>query len=147
MKSFYYFQKILRINDSHFLKFLVVGFLGFIINALGLRLLVENFNFHPSLANVIAAELAIVSNFVLNNVWTFREKKIKSPFKIFYKFSLFNATSAFGVVFIQTGVIHLGVMVLGKSLYMIYFLIGTAFLLIWNFTIYSKVIWKYGKID
>ncbi len=148
MKIPVFVTKIFKLSEPQtFLKFFVVGFLGFIINVLGLRILVENFYFHPSLANVIAAEMAIISNFIFNNAWTFNRRKITNPFKIFYKFSLFNATSAFGVIFIQTGIIHLGVTVFGKSLYMFYFLIGTALLLIWNFTIYSKIIWRYGKID
>jgi putative flippase GtrA len=145
--SFSYLREISKLDEARtFLKFLVVGFFGFTINALGLRLLVENFHFHPSLANIIAAEVAIISNFIWNNSWTFNERKIKNPFKIFYKFSLFNLTSAFGVIIIQTGTIHLGVSIFGKSLYMFYFLIGTALLLIWNFTVYNRVIWRYKQI-
>lgn len=147
MKIPVFIIKIFKLDEPQiFLKFLAVGFFGFLINALGLRILVENFYFHPSLANIIAAEMAIISNFILNNAWTFSKRKIRNSFKIFYKFFLFNATSAFGVIFVQTAIIHLGVTVFGKSLYMVYFLIGTVILLIWNFTIYNKIIWRYGKI-
>lgn len=123
----------------------MVGLSGFLINALGLLILVEYFFLHPSLANIIAAEVAIISNFVWNNIWTFNQRKIKNPLKIFYKFLLFNFTTSLGVILIQTGTIQLGIVLFGKSLYMLYFLIGTALLLIWNFTIYNRIIWQHEE--
>lgn len=146
--SFNYLKEIIKCKESRtFLKFLAVGFSGFLINALGLRVLVENFFLPPSLANMIAAEVAIVSNFIWNNAWTFNQEKIKNPLKIFYKFFLFNITTSLGVILVQTGTIQLGVVLFGKSLYMFYFLIGTALLLIWNFTIYNRFIWRHEKIS
>jgi dolichol-phosphate mannosyltransferase len=136
----------LRIRDSKsFIKFLIVGGFGFIINAVILQVLVQSFNWNPSLANLVGAAFAIFSNYNLNNLWTFRHEKINSLGMYLWKMLHFYATSAFGVIFIQTGTIFLGDTFIGRQYYFIYFLIGTGFLLIWNFTIYSKVIWKKKK--
>jgi len=89
---------ILGIKDkARFIKFGTVGFVGYLVNAVTLELftnttlvvnLSEYFVFlkntvlaffaEPSAwAAAFAAELAIINNFVFNNLWTFKEKKIK----------------------------------------------------------------------
>lgn len=129
-----------RLKKSlRFLKFCVVGTIGFIINTIGLEFLVQG-HFHPALAGGIGAELAIISNFLLNNFWTFKEKKIifgKMPIK----FLQFNTTS-FGAVIIQSTTIWLGVTFWGFYTYRIFYLLGVGLGLFWNYLMYSRVIWK-----
>lgn len=143
MKDLFLFAIKVRIQKSKkFIKFLTVGGLGFVINIVFLFIFTEKVHLHPAVSNLIAAEMAIISNFIWNNIWTFKESKITTPFKYLIKLFQFNFTSAFGVLVFQTGTIWLGVQFFGKNLYPIYFLVGTAILLIWNFAMYSKVIWK-----
>lgn len=137
--------RIKEILGGSFGKFLVVGGIGFIINAAALRILVEIWKWAPSSANLLGAGIAIFSNYNFNNYWTFHERKVSNIFSYFLKLLQFYATSAFGVIFIQTGTIFLGDNFIGRKYYFIYFLIGTFFLLIWNFTIYNKVIWRIKK--
>lgn len=134
--------RLKEVLTGSFGKFLVVGGIGFIINAVVLRIGVEVFKLSPSIANLIGAALAIFSNFNFNNLWTFRENRSNTISQYFTKLMHFYATSSFGVVFIQTGTIYLGDHLISRQYYFIYFLIGTFFLLIWNFTIYNKFIWK-----
>lgn len=134
--------RIRELIFGKFGKFLVVGGFGFVINAVTLRILVEYSNWDPSYANLVGAALAIFSNYNFNNLWTFRHKRIKSFGLYFWKMLHFYMTSSFGVIFIQTGTIFVLSRILGKENYFIYFLIGTFFLLIWNFTIYNRFIWK-----
>ncbi|MCL4418771.1 glycosyltransferase [Patescibacteria group bacterium] len=134
--------RIREILLGKFGKFLVVGGIGFIINAAALRILVESFKWNPSLANLVGAALAIFSNYNFNNLWTFGESKFTSLGSYFLKMLQFYVTSAFGVIFIQTGTIFLGDNLIGRKFYFIYFIIGTGILLVWNFTIYNKIIWR-----
>lgn len=134
--------RIREIFAGSFGKFLLVGGFGFIINAITLRVLVGNFNWNPSVANLVGAAFAIFSNYNFNNLWTFREKRVKTLGEYFLKMIQFYATSAFGVIFIQTGTIFLGDTFISREHYFIYFLVGTGFLLIWNFTVYNRFIWK-----
>jgi dolichol-phosphate mannosyltransferase len=133
--------KFQEIITGSFGKFLVVGGTGFIINAV-ILILLHTANWSAVLANLAGAAVAIFSNFNLNNLWTFRNNKISGIRQYLTKLVQFYATSAFGVIVIQTGTIWLGVHIFGDELYFIFFLFGTAILLIWNYFIYSKVIWK-----
>lgn len=123
-------------------KFVVVGGTGFIINAVLLRVFVEKFGLSPTVGNLIAAAFAIFSNYNFNNFWTFKHHRATGFTKYIYKLLQFYLTSAFGVIFIQTGTIFIGVRITSEKDYFLYFIVGTAFLLVWNFFIYSKVIWK-----
>lgn len=135
-------ERIKEIISGSFGKFLVVGGLGFAINALILKILVDFAHLDPAISNFVGAVAAIFSNYNFNNVWTFKDKKIKSLSVYLKKLFQFYVTSAFGVIFIQSGTIFIGDLLVGKRFYFIYFLIGTFLLLIWNFSVYNLVIWK-----
>lgn len=143
MTLLFYVTKM-RIRElwARFAKFLVVGGIGFVLQAIVLRVLVEGFRWAPAPANLVGAVVAIFSNFTWNNLWTFNERRITSPLNYLLKLLQFYTTSAFGVIVIQTGIIWLGDHFIGRSFYFLYFVIGTGFLLIWNFTMYNTVIWK-----
>src|SRR3989338_1765386 len=134
-----------EVITGSFGKFLVVGGFGFLINAVVLRILVEEYHWAPAFANLAGAACAIFSNFNFNNLWTFGERRAANIISYFSKLIQFYTTSAFGVIFIQTGTIFLGDTFIGREYYFLYFLIGTGFLLIWNFTMYSRVIWRKKK--
>jgi dolichol-phosphate mannosyltransferase len=126
-----------------FLKFLVVGTIGFIINTVTLELLVRT-GVRPSIAGGTGAELAIISNFTLNNLWTFKEKKITSVKQIPVKFLIFNAAS-FGSVIIQATTIEIGTSIFGTPTYRIFYVLGVGIGLIWNYIMYNRVVWQTHK--
>jgi dolichol-phosphate mannosyltransferase len=128
-------------RSAQFFRFCVVGGIGFIINTIGLRFFAEVAHWHPAIASAVGAEFAIVSNFILNNFWTFQEKKITVPLRMLFKFIQFNLTSL-GAVVIQYVVVRIGVEIFGRPLYMVYFVIAVLIGLVWNYFMYSKVIWK-----
>lgn len=138
--------RIKEVLTGSFGKFLVVGGTGFVINAVVLRILVEGFNWAPYYANLAGAVFAVFSNYNFNNMWTFKHNKHTSTFRYIWKMLQFYATSAFGVIFIQTGTIYFGVHYITKQDdYFYYFIIGTFFLMMWNFMVYSKLIWRKKK--
>lgn len=145
--DYMYKERILAMLTGSFGKFLVVGGIGFLINAVLLVFFREALGWNPSLANLAGAAAAIFSNYNFNNLWTFKEEKITTITKYLSKMAQFYATSAFGVIVIQTGTIAVGVRLIGETYYFLYFIIGTGLLLIWNYIMYSKVIWKKGKKD
>jgi len=134
--------RFVEVITGPFGKFLVVGGLGFVINAGLYEIFVNSTHLPIAVCNIIAAQFAIFSNYNLNNLWTFRKERSKTPLSYFGKMAQFFLSSNIGVVFIQSGTIQLGDMFFGEELYRIYFVIGTGFLLIWNFSMYRFVIWK-----
>src|SRR4030043_741293 len=138
---------ILRLQDPktiQFMKFAVVGFIGYLVNAIGL----EGFyraGLSPGPATAIATELAIISNFILNNFWTFAEKKIVSIRQLPYKFVQFNLTSM-GALIIQTIVVWVGTSFLGDQWRQILLILAIGFLVLpYNFFMYTTFIWKTRK--
>lgn len=137
--------RFMEVMTGSFGKFLVVGGFGFILNAVILLVLVDFFSWAPAPANLVGSAVAIFSNFNFNNVWTFGERRAGSVLSYFLKLIQFYATSAFGVIFIQTGTIFIGDELIGRQYYFLYFLFGTGLLMIWNFSAYNLFIWRKKK--
>ena len=140
-----------RIKDSQqFRRFLAVGALGFIINATGLAIFVEALNLYKPLASALSVEIAIISNFILNNFWTFSQSKV-SRGNVIFKFLQFNISS-FGAILIQSGAMWVGEhlitpffpfgSIIAQYIYWLYFIIGVGIGLFYNYFMYSRVIWR-----
>ncbi|MDO8451499.1 MAG: glycosyltransferase family 2 protein [bacterium] len=132
-------ERLRSLIRGTFGKFLVVGTIGFIINTVILELSVS-FGVHPAVGSVFGAELAIISNFILNNRWTFRTRPIPKG-KAGAKFFQFNASSL-GALVIQGVSVWAGTRVWGLGSYRVFYVLGVGIGLIWNYTMYSRVIWK-----
>jgi len=126
---------------SGVIKFAIVGFIGFLINYSAMEIFYRAFGISPNNAAAIGAELAIISNFTLNNIWTFKDKKITNFNQLVKKFFQFNFTSL-GAIAIQWVIVGLGTNLFGKSLYQLYFFVALAIVMVYNYTMYTKVIWK-----
>jgi len=123
-----------------FLKFGTVGFIGYLINATLLQIVAVTT--HSELAAwLISTELAICSNFTLNNLWTFKSDKIAGIGMLLKKFIQFNFTSL-GALIIQTvaGVGLVSLTHLNRQILLPFIII---FLVLpFNWTMYNKIIWK-----
>ena len=137
---------LIRLERSQrFLKFGTVGFIGYLVNALGLEIFYR-LGFSPGSAAALGAELAIISNFTLNNLWTFAEQKITGFKKIVWKFFQFNLTSL-GAVVLQWIVVGFLAKLFGDQWRQIYLVIAIGFFVIpYNYTMYNVFIWKTWKI-
>jgi len=72
----------IRLQSSRtFAKFLIVGASGVLVN-LGAFTLLLHFGINKYVASPIAIELSIVSNFLLNNYWTFRWRKVEHGIRV-----------------------------------------------------------------
>lgn len=140
---FDYIKNILLyvLSNSTFIKYVIVGGLSFIINALALEIFYR-MGFNPGIAAAMGAEIAIVWNYNLNNFWTFSEKRIKFSKKYFLKFLQFNFTSL-GAIIIQGVVVGVGTFFFGNQTRLILFALAVIFLVIpYNYFIYNRFIWK-----
>jgi len=137
--------KIRLERSQQFIKFGIVGFIGFIVNALGLELFFR-LGLTPGLAAAFGAEMAIISNFTFNNIWTFAERKIIKPLELGKKFAMFNATSA-GAIVIQFIVVGLGTRFTSDAWRQLWLVIAIVlFIIPYNWFMYNKLIWKKKKV-
>ena len=124
-----------RQNEKLF-KVLLVGGLGSVVQLIVYNLFRLKMNL--ALAQNLSIETAIVSNFIFNNIWTFKEKGWSLA--RFIKFNL----SSFGSLIIQNIVLLGGVRLLGQSIKIenILVTIGIIMGAIWNYLMYTRVVWK-----
>jgi dolichol-phosphate mannosyltransferase len=123
-----------------FLKFGTVGFVGYLINASTLALFSKLWGIEW-LSWLLSTEMAIISNFTLNNIWTFKSEKI-AGLQIINKFLTFNFSS-FGALLIQTVFGTLGVSIFGSNSRQILLPFIILFLVLpYNWFMYNKFIWK-----
>lgn len=130
-----------------FFKFGVVGFVGFVVNYVGLEIL-KKVGLTTYFATLIATELAIVSNFILNNVWTFKDKIITKVSEVIVQFVKFNVSSLFAVI-VQPLIVSGAAAVFGDtSLVRLAALIFALIFVIipYNYAVYNIFIWKTWKI-
>jgi dolichol-phosphate mannosyltransferase len=133
-----------------FFKFGMVGGVGFIINFLGLRFFNGAYKSLPLpigvinfLANATASEISIVSNFIFNNLWTFKSERITKVSQILSKFVAFNLSSIVGGILVPSLIIGLGTQVFGDAYRYLFLVLAVfGFTVPYNWFVYNKFIWK-----
>jgi dolichol-phosphate mannosyltransferase len=136
---------ILGIKDKiKIIKFGTVGFTGFMVNFILLRVF-RGMGLPETVCWFLSTELAIVNNFIFNNIWTFKEAQISGVKNWILKFLQFNLTSA-GALAIQTIFGSLGVRLVGARWDWLVLAVVVVFLVLpYNYTMYNLVIWKTWK--
>ncbi len=87
-----YIKKNLR--NPRVLKFAVVGGSGVLVNMGVLYLLTHYARIHYMVSSVFAIEFSILTNFLLNNYWTWRDRMGKSFFRKFLQYHISVGVSA-----------------------------------------------------
>lgn len=134
---------MLRVNEKrHFIKFIIVGFIGLFVDwglFNGLRLIpMDSRN-----AALLSGLIAMMATFTLNNFWSFNERKIKSTQGRLWGFIIYIVSSSIPIL-VRSKFVYLANIWFGDTFIVvnIAFMIGIIFGLVWNFTVYSKIIWR-----
>jgi len=85
------FDKIL---SYRFVKFLIVGFSGIIVNMALLYMLTEIAGLYYMFSSIVAIEISIISNFFLNNFWTWKEREKGNIYSKIVKYHITTGISA-----------------------------------------------------
>lgn len=144
---FYYTRRAKTI-----IKFALVGFIGTAVDFFFYNLFISFLGFRPATAKGFSTEIAILNNFSLNNIWTFRHRKTKSSF--WQKLGIFNLVS-FGGLAISVLIVKFLHIIYGDGMvnffglkiayYNLFFFATIPPVLIWNFTVNHFVTWKREK--
>ncbi len=155
--------RIAEIMSSRIFKFVIVGGLGAMTQLISLQLFR---NFIPGLnligisafqmATLLSIEAAVVLNFLLSNLWTFADRKLK-VIEWPIKFIQFNIASM-GSILIQFVLNTLGEKFIGLfALFtipltqfdvdtgLVFAVVGILVGMFWNFFAYSNLIWRAKK--
>ncbi|HVA96622.1 MAG TPA: glycosyltransferase [Candidatus Acidoferrales bacterium] len=150
-ESFYVVLRLGIYDRKRFIKFMIVGGTGFILQFATVYAVilvgVEQF-----IAAMIGGEVAILSNFFLNNLWTFGDtKSIKEQGSFFHRLVKFNIATLAAIA-IQGIVVYFAVKFLGEKMIIFGYSLHTSIVILFptiillviplNYIIYNKVIWK-----
>lgn len=148
------FMVVLRLawkDQQRVLKFLLIGGIGFVLQLLLQEVSVRLGVAHPT-AVAIGAETAILSNFFLNNFWTFSDTShLKERGNFFVRLIKFNIAS-FASIIIQFLADFIAERLFGPALHIFSFTVPTRIAILFptiiliviplNYVIYNKIIWK-----
>lgn len=130
-----------------FLRFGAVGFSGVFVDMGVLYVLREILNWELTRSLILAAELAIISNFFWNDWWTFgdiskRQPGMKQRLKRLLKF---NTICLMGLI-LNVLLVNMMFNFLGMNEYLAT-LIAIAAVTLWNFWINMKLSWRVTEVD
>ena len=130
------------LHGPRFARFALVGLSGVFVNSLVLLLLVSWIGVAPWLGAAAAAEIALINNFTLNSLWTFRGAGIRAGLSgRFLRYNLICG-GAIGInvliVWILTSVTELHFLVAN--------LLGIACGLAWNYGMNVSFTWSVAAV-
>lgn len=130
-------------KNSPFVKFVIVGGTGFIIDVGIFFLLTHYAHFVTWHANLISTETAVVANYLLNNFWSFRHKKVEHKTSAYIQsFLKYNLVSS-GSIAIQTIGLEIMKHFFGtQHLYLYKVAIIAVIIIPYSYFFFNKFIWK-----
>lgn len=143
---------------ERFLKFVVVGTFGAVVDFGSFHLLMSLFALAPEWAQAVSFTLAITSNFIWNRVWTYPDSRSKPISRQLVTFFLVNLVGLairtpifttleepFRNLFERLSFIPLGILTADRLGYTFALGIAVVVVMFWNF--YINRVWTYNDID
>lgn len=140
LKALYDLSPFGALIPTRFVKYALVGASGLLVSYLALLLFYQGFGFARSWAVAAAIELSILTNYVLNNIWTFQDVQLKFPWAFLRGLATFQAICLSGALINQAMALWLNEP-FGLNLYVANAL-GYVVAAIWNYVINVKVTWR-----
>jgi len=136
--DFSYLLKCWKSEKEHikFIKFAIVGLSGVIVNQGLLWVLTEFGNLYYLFSGLIAIEISILSNFVLNDIWSFRKQRRGSFLKRMCRFNIAR------ILTLIVNFIILWIFTLFGLSYLISNLIGIAIATLLAYFLSIQWVWK-----
>ena len=128
-----------RLLRQDFVRFCMVGAVGFLINLVILKLLHDAWGWPIVLATLIGSEVAYFSNFLFHNSWTYKHKaKVEKSFKrLLVQFHL----SAWSGMLLNVLIVYIAVTMfhLDSAIGLV---IASVIVLFWNYVWTKFYIWR-----
>lgn len=139
--------------NSSFVKFFITGIFGFGLDFSIAAFLIYVLHLFEPTANAISATVAVSSNFLINNYWSFNHKKITGGVDVYVRKYIQFAVVAVGSVGIQWLGMYIAIHTLGEQdiqigtfsihSWIIYKIVIIAFFIIpYSYLMYNRVIWR-----
>ncbi len=133
----------IRINENRtFFRFCAVGICGLTTDSLLFNIFRITV-FDSTLSALVSGFIAMLVTFTLNNIWSFGERRINGLVKMAGTFLVYGTLSIIPIL-LRSQLVDLFVKALGNTFVVANagFIIGVLFGLVWNYIVYSKIIWR-----
>jgi dolichol-phosphate mannosyltransferase len=139
--------RLARWPVGRFLRFGVVGFSGVFVDMGGFYVLRTLLGFGLTRSAIVSSEVAIISNFLWNDLWTFGDISKRQPGnrQRFKRLLKFNTICLMGLI-VNVLLVNLMFNVFGMNEYLAK-LIAIATVTLWNFWINLKLSWRVTEVD
>ncbi len=131
-------KQVARLLKIDFIRFCLVGGSGFVLNLAILAALTHFTNFSVFICQLIAAEIALFSNFLLHHHWTYRHNNVhKSITKLLIQFHASSWPAILGSALMVSAAEH--------YLHLNNFfalMLSSVIVLFWNYAWSKFVIWR-----
>jgi len=120
----------------------LVGFVGLFVDG-GLFNILRLTPLRSSLATPVSGFIAMMTTYLLNNYWSFSDRKIDSINKKLVGFIVYVISSTIPIL-VRSKLVIIATSAFGDTFFVsnTAFFIGIVFGLVWNFLVYSKIIWR-----
>ena len=129
---------------GQFVRFCLVGGSGLVVDMAVLAVLSDPrlLGWPPDVGKALAAETALVNNFIWNELWTFRRTEYvgRGWRGVLRRFAIFNAVCGVGIVWAVL-LLHLFHVWLGWNLYVAN-LLAILLVAVWNFALSARFNWR-----
>jgi dolichol-phosphate mannosyltransferase len=134
--------KLRLVESKRFIKFVLAGFAG-MFSDLTIFNILRFFLLSSPIASAISGIFAMMVTYTINNFWSFRDRKKTKIWQNIKSFAFYGASSYIPIL-IRSWLVAVFVRNFGDTFFVANtaFFIGILFGLVWNFTIYSKIIWR-----
>jgi dolichol-phosphate mannosyltransferase len=138
--AFFHHESMAWPEEEKVLQFGLVGASGIVVNMVVLYGLTTYLGIFYLISSIFAIELSIISNFLLNDYWTFSKDKVHRLSNTWHRLGVFHLVSLGGLL------INMGVLFILTEFLGIYYLvsnfIGILVAFSWNFIINRHTTWK-----
>ncbi|MCS7145281.1 MAG: GtrA family protein [Nitrososphaerota archaeon] len=134
-------NNVVRLGTSKLaLKFVLVGIICLLLAEAILYLLVDVWGVNSLVAGAVSIEISVVANFIINDVWTFRESRSSDGF--FTRMLKFHITRVASIA-VNYGIYSLLVALLGVNHLLAYFV---ATVVAFSINFLTSVVWVWRGV-
>jgi putative flippase GtrA len=139
-------QMTAPIDSLRIVRFGMVGILSITIQFIFFNVFIIALKISPGLATILADQFAIVVSFLINNHFTFPDRKhtaLRASAIAFVKFYSIVMVATL----IQAFIVWAGTLVFGKGVLIanIFFIIGLSVTFFWNYVSQKSLVWRKGE--
>jgi len=136
-------QTMDSVNSLRIVRFGMVGIISIFTQAVFFNIFIVFLEIYPVVATILADQFAIALSFMINNIYTFKDRKHAVSavmFSAFFKFYFIVMIATL----IQAFIVWAGTSVFGKGIFWanLFFAIGLGITFFWNYISQKKFVWR-----